>query len=114
MALCFGVRGIGAVVYKVPQLDDDHSLKISLRSVDAEDTTPISKAGFMASFVDTTRALSMHFSIVWKAHLSYHSLQRYGGGGHQKASSFMLKCAEFEEWKAQTNSSTAPSIGKQS
>ncbi|XP_074586108.1 uncharacterized protein LOC141841809 [Curcuma longa] len=77
-----GLRGIGAVVYKVPQLDDDHSLKISLRSVDAEDTTPISK--------------------------------RYGGGGHQKASSFMLKCAEFEEWKAQTNSSTAPSIGKQS
>ncbi|CAL9159747.1 unnamed protein product [Musa hybrid cultivar] len=69
-----GLRGIGAVVYKVPELNTDHMLKISLRSVDSEDTTPISK--------------------------------NYGGGGHQNASSFMLNCAEFENWKLQTQPST--------
>ncbi|XP_061348021.1 uncharacterized protein LOC133293456 [Gastrolobium bilobum] len=38
------LRGIGAVVYKVPELENDQKLKISLRSVDNEDTTPISQA----------------------------------------------------------------------
>ncbi|XP_057446725.1 uncharacterized protein LOC130738649 [Lotus japonicus] len=61
------LRGIGAVVYKVPELENDQKLKISLRSVDNEDTTPIS--------------------------------QEFGGGGHRNASSFMLMCEEFEQWK---------------
>ncbi|THU65746.1 hypothetical protein C4D60_Mb05t06890 [Musa balbisiana] len=78
-----GLRGIGAVVYKVPELYTDHMLKISLRSVDSEDTTPISKA---ALFLCT--------------------VLNYGGGGHQNASSFMLNCAEFENWKLQTQPST--------
>ncbi|GJX69495.1 hypothetical protein Tco_0305222, partial [Tanacetum coccineum] len=65
--------GIGAVVYRVPELKDDQILKISLRSLDSEDTTTIS--------------------------------QKYGGGGHRNASSFMLSCVEFEKWKvACTNS----------
>lgn len=37
------LRGIGAVVYNVPELENDQKLKISLRSVDNEDTTPISQ-----------------------------------------------------------------------
>ncbi|GKV05314.1 hypothetical protein SLEP1_g17342 [Rubroshorea leprosula] len=37
------LRGIGAVVYRVPQLENDQMLKISLRSLDREDTTPISQ-----------------------------------------------------------------------
>ncbi|XP_076951780.1 uncharacterized protein LOC143625285 [Bidens hawaiensis] len=61
------LRGIGAVVYRVPELKDDQVLKISLRSVDNEDTTSIS--------------------------------QKHGGGGHQNASAFMLRCQEFEKWK---------------
>ncbi|KAL5721802.1 hypothetical protein ACHQM5_005400 [Ranunculus cassubicifolius] len=61
------LRGIGAVVYRVPELESKDMLKISLRSVESEDTTPISEA--------------------------------FRGGGHQHASSFMLSCAEFQEWK---------------
>ncbi|XP_052176981.1 uncharacterized protein LOC127791186 isoform X2 [Diospyros lotus] len=38
------LRGIGAVAYKVSELETDSILKISLRSVDGEDTTPISQA----------------------------------------------------------------------
>ncbi|XP_015883754.2 uncharacterized protein LOC107419528 [Ziziphus jujuba] len=37
------LRAIGAVVYSVPELENDKLLKISLRSVDSEDTTPISE-----------------------------------------------------------------------
>ncbi|MED6211261.1 hypothetical protein PIB30_071995 [Stylosanthes scabra] len=37
------LRGIGAIVYKVPELENDHKFKISLRSVENEDTTPISQ-----------------------------------------------------------------------
>ncbi|KAK8916234.1 hypothetical protein KSP39_PZI022822 [Platanthera zijinensis] len=37
------LRGIGAVVYKVPRLKNVHMLKVSLRSLDLEDTTPISQ-----------------------------------------------------------------------
>ncbi|KAK3158757.1 hypothetical protein QOZ80_2AG0141170 [Eleusine coracana subsp. coracana] len=37
------LRGIGAVVYKVPELNDDQMLKISLRSLEQEDTTSISQ-----------------------------------------------------------------------
>ncbi|EAY87100.1 hypothetical protein OsI_08498 [Oryza sativa Indica Group] len=36
-------RSIGAVVYKVPELNNDNMLKISLRSLNEEDTTSISK-----------------------------------------------------------------------
>jgi hypothetical protein len=36
-------RGIGAVVYNVPELENDQKLKISLRSLENEDTTPISQ-----------------------------------------------------------------------
>ncbi|XP_047334072.1 uncharacterized protein LOC124937765 [Impatiens glandulifera] len=61
------LRGIGAVVYKVPELADDCLLKISLRSGEGEDTTTIS--------------------------------QKFGGGGHKCASSFMLNSTEFEKWK---------------
>ncbi|KAF9625340.1 hypothetical protein IFM89_021710 [Coptis chinensis] len=38
------LRGIGAVVYRVPELENDKLLKISVRSVGSEDTTPISQA----------------------------------------------------------------------
>lgn len=61
------LRGIGAIVYTVPELGNDQMLKISLRSVRSEDTTPIS--------------------------------EKYGGGGHRNASSFLLTSAEFEAWK---------------
>jgi nanoRNase/pAp phosphatase (c-di-AMP/oligoRNAs hydrolase) len=37
------LRSIGAVVYKVPELNNDNMLKISLRSLNEEDTTSISK-----------------------------------------------------------------------
>ncbi|KAL3642265.1 hypothetical protein CASFOL_013080 [Castilleja foliolosa] len=37
------LRGIGAVVYRVPELENDQLLKISLRSISDEDTTPISQ-----------------------------------------------------------------------
>nr|KAJ0222899.1 hypothetical protein LSAT_V11C200052580 [Lactuca sativa] len=67
------LRGIGAVVYRVPDLKDDEILKISLRSIEDEDTTVIS--------------------------------QKHGGGGHRNASSFMLKCGEFEQWKVGSNDS---------
>ncbi|WVZ74171.1 hypothetical protein U9M48_022385 [Paspalum notatum var. saurae] len=36
-------KGIGAVVYKVPELNNDQMLKISLRSLEQEDTTSISQ-----------------------------------------------------------------------
>ncbi|KAJ8554078.1 hypothetical protein K7X08_024756 [Anisodus acutangulus] len=38
------LRGIGAVVYKVPELENDEMLKVSLRSIGDEDTTSISQA----------------------------------------------------------------------
>ncbi|XP_016510510.1 uncharacterized protein LOC107827818 isoform X2 [Nicotiana tabacum] len=38
------LRGIGAVVYKVPELENDQMLKVSLRSIGDEDTTSISQA----------------------------------------------------------------------
>lgn len=37
------LRGIGAVVYRVLELENDQMLKISLRSMDSEDTTCISQ-----------------------------------------------------------------------
>lgn len=37
------LRGIGAVVYGIPELKNDLLLKISLRSIGNEDTTPISQ-----------------------------------------------------------------------
>ncbi|KAK3415039.1 hypothetical protein EUGRSUZ_H00613 [Eucalyptus grandis] len=37
------LRGIGAVVYRVPELENDQLLKVSLRSLDSEDTTHISQ-----------------------------------------------------------------------
>lgn len=37
------LRGIGAAVYRVPELENDQKLKISLRSSEEEDTTPISE-----------------------------------------------------------------------
>ncbi|KAK6148222.1 hypothetical protein DH2020_019134 [Rehmannia glutinosa] len=42
-SLKLNLRGIGAVVYRVPELENDQLLKISLRSIRDEDTTPISK-----------------------------------------------------------------------
>lgn len=74
------LRGIGAVVYRVPELKDDQILKISLRSLDSEDTTTIS--------------------------------QKYGGGGHRNASSFMLSCVEFEQWKVACTNSFQPAKQK--
>ncbi|CAK8532280.1 unnamed protein product [Lathyrus sativus] len=41
--LIYTLRGIGAVVYNVPELENNQKLKISLRSLDTEDTTPISQ-----------------------------------------------------------------------
>ncbi|XP_010500980.1 PREDICTED: uncharacterized protein LOC104778273 isoform X2 [Camelina sativa] len=70
-------RGIGAVVYRVPELGDEKKLKISLRSVVEEDTTPVS--------------------------------QRFGGGGHKNASSFLLSSMEFEHWKPAGLMGTTPS-----
>lgn len=46
-AFLFLCRGIGAIVYRVPELENDEMLKISLRSVDSEDTTPISEVIFL-------------------------------------------------------------------
>ncbi|CAN6820389.1 unnamed protein product [Brassica oleracea] len=37
------LRGVGAVVYRVPELGDETKLKISLRSVEEEDTTVVSQ-----------------------------------------------------------------------
>ncbi|XP_030499423.2 uncharacterized protein LOC115714806 isoform X1 [Cannabis sativa] len=37
------LRGIGAIVYRIPELENDQLLKISLRSVETEDTTLISQ-----------------------------------------------------------------------
>ncbi|KAH0913917.1 hypothetical protein HID58_028363 [Brassica napus] len=37
------LRGLGAVVYRVPELGDETKLKISLRSVEEEDTTVASQ-----------------------------------------------------------------------
>ncbi|PHT53489.1 hypothetical protein CQW23_07951 [Capsicum baccatum] len=68
------LRGIGAIVYKVPELENNDMLKVSLRSIGDEDTTSISQA--------------------------------FGGGGHRNASSFMLKSAEFENWKVSNRTST--------
>ncbi|KAH0688554.1 hypothetical protein KY284_019107 [Solanum tuberosum] len=68
------LRGIGAIVYKVPELENNEMLKVSLRSIGDEDTTSISQA--------------------------------FGGGGHRNASSCMLKCAEFENWKVSNRAST--------
>ncbi|KAF8046989.1 hypothetical protein N665_3272s0003 [Sinapis alba] len=65
------LRGVGAVVYRVPELEDETKLKISLRSVAEEDTTHVS--------------------------------QRFGGGGHKNASSFLLSAMEFEQWKVKIN-----------
>ncbi|XP_057804171.1 uncharacterized protein LOC131019601 isoform X3 [Salvia miltiorrhiza] len=42
-SLKMDLRGIGAVVYRVPELENDSLLKISLRSIGDEDTTPISQ-----------------------------------------------------------------------
>jgi nanoRNase/pAp phosphatase (c-di-AMP/oligoRNAs hydrolase) len=67
------LRGIGAVVYHVPELENDEMLKISLRSIEDEDTTPIS--------------------------------QKFGGGGHRSASSFLLSSSEFNQWKISGNNS---------
>lgn len=66
------LRGVGAVVYRVPELEDETKVKISLRSVGEEDTTVVS--------------------------------QRFGGGGHKNASSFLLSSMEFEQWKVRRNS----------
>ncbi|XP_002891746.2 uncharacterized protein LOC9327808 isoform X1 [Arabidopsis lyrata subsp. lyrata] len=71
------LRGVGAVVYRVPELGDENKLKISLRSVAEEDTTPVS--------------------------------QRFGGGGHKNASSFLLNSMEFEQWKPAGLMGTSPS-----
>ncbi|PKI63326.1 hypothetical protein CRG98_016317 [Punica granatum] len=61
------LRSIGAIVYRVPEFQNDELLKISLRSEGDEDTTSIS--------------------------------QKFGGGGHWNASSFMLSSKEFEQWR---------------
>lgn len=45
------LRGIGAVVYRVPELENDQLLKISLRSLDCEDTTPISEVNFSYIYI---------------------------------------------------------------
>ncbi|KAF2578802.1 hypothetical protein F2Q70_00013817 [Brassica cretica] len=68
------LRGVGAVVYRVPELEDETKLKISLRSVAEEDTTAVS--------------------------------QRFRGGSHKNASSFLLSSMEFEQWKVKRNSSS--------
>ncbi|KAL6583684.1 hypothetical protein OROMI_002973 [Orobanche minor] len=52
-SLKMNLRGIGAVVYRVPQLENDHLLKISLRSIRDEDTTSISQASMEAEGIGT-------------------------------------------------------------
>lgn len=54
-------RGIGAVVYKVPELENDHMLKISLRSVGNEDTTPISQVVPLSSWQVVNSIVYMAF-----------------------------------------------------
>ena len=45
-----GIGGIGAVVSRVPELKNDQSLKISLKSVDNQDTTIISRVPSLLLF----------------------------------------------------------------
>ena len=45
-----GIGGIGAVVSRVPELKNDQSLKISLKSVDDQDTTIISRVPSLLLF----------------------------------------------------------------
>lgn len=44
------VRGIGAVVYKVPELGKNEMLKVSLRSIGNEDTASISQVLALFTF----------------------------------------------------------------
>lgn len=44
------VRGIGAIVYKVPELENNEMLKVSLRSIGDEDTTSISQVLALFTF----------------------------------------------------------------
>lgn len=37
-------------------------------------------------------------------------LQKFGGGGHRNASSFMLSSAEFGQWRVSVNGSTSASF----
>lgn len=49
------------MVYKVPELKNDEILKISLRSLDSEDTTPISQVLSLSkkSFISQTKQNKM-------------------------------------------------------
>ncbi|CAK9164363.1 unnamed protein product [Ilex paraguariensis] len=89
------MRGIGAIVYRVPELENDQLLKISLRSINCEDTTSISQVVFIFSFACDVFACPLAMS--YKKFCD--PLQEFGGGGHRNASSFMLSSAEFERWK---------------
>lgn len=85
-------------MYKVSELTNGQLLKVSLRSVEHEDTTPISQVVFellgLTIFIGCT--LKFHCSL----YLSLSGLlQKYGGGGHRNASSFMLSSVEFDSWK---------------
>lgn len=77
-------RGIGAVVYRVPELGNDQLLKISLRGVDGEDTTPISEVVFSFAFllritcilIITIGRAEIHYSLTHSLFLLYNSCFR--------------------------------------
>lgn len=55
------IRGIGAVVYHVPELENDEMLKISLRSIESEDTTPISQVILLFVFYHQQSFLTLNY-----------------------------------------------------
>ncbi|KAL8457168.1 hypothetical protein ACS0TY_035131 [Phlomoides rotata] len=82
-SLKMNLRGIGAVVYRVPELENDSMLKISLRSVNDEDTTPISQeygggghrsaSSFMLNNAEFQRwKVSANNSIEGEAHVNFY------------------------------------------
>lgn len=93
------IRGIGAVVYKVPELGNVELLKISLRSLAGEDTTPISQVILFGAVA--FNAIPILRKICGFKSNGELILQNFGGGGHRNASSFMLSAKEFERWKVQ-------------
>lgn len=95
-------RGIGAVVYRVPELETDLKLKVSLRSIRDEDTTSISQ---VILFRTSIFFLTYNMQIEANHSICSNFMQNYGGGGHRNASSFLLDYSEFQRWKVSVNNS---------
>lgn len=55
-------------------------------------------------FPSLSMSNKIQFAVMYNIFLG--NLQAFGGGGHRNASSFMLKSAEFENWKVSNRTST--------